>query len=244
MANDEEDDSSDEEEDEERTEVERESTPRLHPPRMGSPSFDGEGMRWASSPTSRLGALEELRGSFTSELEDPSAWLLQRFGALLDPYDETGPREAVQSWYNYVANLTDTLVGKQLRLPALGHFQNSPFHRQMDWEEASQLRGNARQLCFRRNVREEYKDAARLSIEFLVPKAMREGLSGLDKKRLFTVASKAWTINPCAAEGLLWVLDKEYPETRHEVGRMWPNSLSEEFMMYTVLFPPPMGVSR
>ena len=233
VTDEEEDDTSDEEEDER----------ELDFPRMGTPPFNDEGMRWAFSPTLRLGTLEELRGSFTSELEDPSGWLLQRFAVLLDPYCETGPRQAVQSWYNYVANLTGTLVGWPLRLPAPARFQNSPFHRQMDWEEASQLRGSARRLCFRRNVREEYKEAARLSIEFLVPRATREGLSALDKKRLFAVASKVWTINPCAAEGLLWVLDKDYPETRHEVGRMWPNGLSEEFMMYTVLFPPPMEVS-
>jgi hypothetical protein len=233
---DEEDDTSDEEEEE--TEVEYGLTPP-HPSRMGSPSFS-----WVFGPSSRLGMLEELRGSFTSELEDPSAWLLQRFAVLLDPYHEIGPRQAVESWYNYVANVTGTLAGKPLRLPSSTRFPNSPFHRQMGWEEASQLRGSARRLCFGRYVREEYKDAARLSIEFLIPRAARDGLSALDKKRLFTVASKVWTINPCAAEGLLWVLDKEYPETRHEVGRMWPNSQSEEFMMYTVLFPPPMGVSR
>ena len=93
-------------------------------------------------------------------------------------------------------------------------------------------------------MREEDKAAARLSIEFLFPRAMREGLSALDKKRLFTVASKVWTIDPRAAEALLWVLDKVYPETRHEVGRLWPNDESEEFMMYTVLFPPPMRLSR
>ena len=234
MTDDEEDDTSDEEEDEY----------ELTPPPFNPPTLGGENVRWVFGRGLKLGTLEELRGSFASELEDPSAWLLQRFAVLLDQYYDVGPRQAVRSWHNHVANMTRTPAGRRLQLPAPDPLQNSPFHRQMSWEEADQLGNNARRLCFGRDVREEYKEAARLSIEFLIPRAIREGLSALDKKRLFTVASKVWTIDRRAAEGLLWVLDKEYPETRHEVGRLWPNSESEEFMMYTVLFPPPMKVSR
>jgi hypothetical protein len=82
------------------------------------------------------------------------------------------------------------------------------------------------------------------TIDFLVPEARAWGLSAGDKKRIFTVASAVWMHDRLKAEGLLWVLEKEYPYTRQAPGPEWANRYSEEFMIYTVLYPPPIVITR
>lgn len=89
-----------------------------------------------------------------------------------------------------------------------------------------------------------HKNFARRSIEFLIPDARTRGLSADNRKRLFTAALSVWTIEPSKAKGLLWVMENEYPHTHEKGGREWANSRSEEFMVYTVLYPPPIVLIR
>lgn len=193
---------------------------------------------WAADPK-RLRELEELRSWFRSELKDPSAWTLQRVKSLIQSNRTFAAREYVRQWLLLVAQSTETPEEAELRLPHMGGPQDLPFHRALTWEEA-----NVREFCFEREVEEKQKRAARLTILFLFPEAQTKGLSAGEKKRLFTIASRVWTVDQLRAEGLLWVLDKEYPHTREEVGRVreWANNMSEDFMAYTALYPPPIVV--
>lgn len=197
-------------------------------------------IEWAYDSTLELETLEDLRGSFGVELVDPSAWTLQRFIVLTGANDEVETRQRVGHWYASVAEQTGTPLGEPLRLPPVTRLGNFPFHRLITWKEANLFVGEARESCFGKEVDEEHKLAARLSIEFLVPGVRNNGLSAGDKQRIFAVASTVWTISRSAAEGLLWVMDNEYADTREEVEREWVNPKSEEFMVYTVLFPPPL----
>ena len=156
--------------------------------------------------------------------------------------DQFAPREVVRRWYERVARLTDTPAGEPLRLPQVTRPGDTPFQR--TWEEAEQLVSQARDLCFSGDVPDCYKNAARTSIEFLVPDARTRGLSADNRKRLFTAALSIWTVDQAKAKGLLWVMEREYPHTREKGGREWANSRSEEFMVYTVLYPPPIIVIR
>ena len=208
-----------------------------------STTSDHDDVDWIRNPALKIETLEELRGSFRSELEEPSAWVLQRVATLTNAGSEFGPRLFVRTWYHDVVRLTGTPAGEQLRLPLVTRPENTPFHRAIAWEEANQLVGEAREWSFGRNVGEEYKQIARLSINFLIPEARTEGLSAGDKRRIFTVASSVWAHDRHRAEGLLWVLEKEYPYTRQGAGREWANSCSEEFMVYTILYPPPIVIA-
>jgi len=196
---------------------------------------------WAWDPTLKIGSLEDLRGDFGSELVDPSAWILQRIIRLTEAGSEFAAREVLRHWFNIVALLTGTPTGGPLRLPQV--IQPGD-HRPATWEEADLLDGEARESLFGREVNDMYKRGARLSILFLFPDARTKGLSAGDKKRIFTVATNVLAFDKPKAEGLLWVMDKEYTHTREEVGREWANSWSKDFMVYTVLYPPPIVVLR
>ena len=206
---------------------------------------DDDDLQWVDNPK-KLQALEELRWSFRTELQDPSAWTLRRVMDLIEARSLFAAVEVVRLWLYYVAQSTCTPQGDQLRLPSVERSQNTPLHRALTWEEADGLVGEDRDRCFGREVEERYKRDARLTILFLFPEANTKGLSTGDKRRIFTIASSIWTIHSLRAEGLLWVLDKEYPNTLKEVGyaREWPNPMSKEFMIYTALFPPPISTSH
>lgn len=201
---------------------------------------DDDDIGWTHNSSLKLQTLEELRGDFISELQDPSAWLLQRFATLTEASSEFGPRETVRLWYEHVVYLTYSPARGRLVLPQVTRPKSTPFYTVITWEQAHSLVGEARESCFGRNVDEVYKQAARLSIDFFVPEARTKGLSAGDKKRIFTVASCVWAYDQPRAQGLLWVLDKEYPYTRQKAGREWANDHSEAFMVYTVLYPPPI----
>ena len=195
---------------------------------------------WATNPK-RLRQLEELRWWFVSELNDPSAWTLQRIKSLIQSNRTFEAREVVKQWLYLVAESTDTPPEGELRLPYMEAPEDMPFHKVLTWEEAG-----ARGYCFEREVEEKYKRDARLTILFLFPEAHTKGLSAVEKKRLFTVASRVWMVHYPRAEGLLWVLGKEYPDTREEVGQVrdWANSMSQDFMTYAALYPPPIFVGH
>lgn len=182
---------------------------------------------------------EELRGCFRSELEF-SARVLQRFAALTNAIATSDLERSSGFGTNEVACLTNTLAGEPLRLPTLTPLENSSFLRVASWEETILLVGQDRELCFGREVDEKYKQAARPSIEFLVSEAKALGLSA---KRIFTVVSTVWSYNELRAQGLLWVLEKEYPDIRWGPRREWANRRSEEFMIYTVLYLPPIVIT-
>ena len=201
---------------------------------------DDDDIGWTHNSSLKLQTLEELRGDFISELQDPSAWLLQRFATLTEASSEFGPRETVRLWYEHVVYLTYSPARGRLVLPQVTRPKSTPFYTVITWEQAHSLVGEARESCFGRNVDEVYKQAARLSIDFFVPEARTKGLSAGDKKRIFTVASCVWAYDQPRAQGLLWVLDKEYPYTRQKAEREWANDHSEAFMVYTVLYPPPI----
>ena len=203
-------------------------------------SSDEDDIGWARDPALKLGTLEELRGNFNSELKDPSAWVLQRLAALTNASSDFGPREAVRLWYWDVIYLTGTPTGEPLRLPPVVRPGNTPFHRVLTWEEANQFGGQARESSFWEVVDEGCKRAARLSIDFLITDARTKGLSTGDKKRLYIVASSVWRYDRFRAEGLLWVVKNEYRYTRPGHEREWANEYSEEFMVHTVLYPPPI----
>jgi len=206
----------------------------------GDDDDDDDDIGWTHNSSLKLQTLEELRGDFISELQDPSAWLLQRFATLTEASSEFGPRETVRLWYEHVVYLTYSPARGRLVLPQVTRPKSTPFYTVITWEQAHSLVGEARESCFGRNVDEVYKQAARLSIDFFVPEARTKGLSAGDKKRIFTVASCVWAYDQPRAQGLLWVLDKEYPYTRQKAEREWANDHSEAFMVYTVLYPPPI----
>ena len=201
-------------------------------------------LQWARDPRT-LRTLEELRGDFKSELKDPSLWTLQRIADITQGERLYAAKEVVRLWLLLVAGLTKTPKGAELQLPQARLPEGLPPHKVLSWEDADELVGEAREACFGRDVEERYKRDARLAILFLFPEAATKGLSEGDKKRIFTIALKVWMLHPSRAEGLLWVMDKEYPDTRTEVGqvREWANSMSEDFMTYTALYPPPIIVT-
>jgi len=200
-------------------------------------STSSEETGWAYHPALRLGGLEDLRGNFKSELVDPSAWTLQRM-IVLTRASQFEAEEKVRNWRRSVAEATDTPAGRSLRLPKLRQYL--PFNKPLTWKQAAALDGEDRKLCFGRDAGEDYKRIARLLILFLFPEASTRGLFASDKEVIFDVASHVWLLDPPRAEGLLWALDKEYPETRAGPGRQWANAHSKEFMIYTVLYPPPI----
>jgi len=203
-------------------------------------SEDDDDMSWVNDPTLNLGELEQLRGSFLSELEVPSAWLIQRVARMTDASGKFGALEVVRNWHGIVAEYTVTPAGEPLRLPRVARSANSPFYR--TWEEVNMLGGAARESCFGRGVGEVYKQVARVSIDFLIPGARIDGLSAGDRKRIYTVALNVSAVDQQRAQGLLWVMDREYNHARRNGGREWANSHAEEFMVYTVLYPPPIHV--
>ena len=193
----------------------------------------------AYDPSLRLTTLEDLREDFKTELLKPSAWTLLRIAVLTRASRQFEAEERVRNWLRSVADATRSPAGRRLRLPPLRQYL--PFHRRLTWAEADALDGEDRELCFGRGVGEDYKRIARLLILFLFPEANSKGLFARDKEKIFNVASHVWLLDPPRAEGLLWALDKEYPKTREGLGhRGWENPYSKEFMIYTVLFPPPI----
>jgi len=197
---------------------------------------------WAYHRCLRLDTLEDLRGGFESELLDPSAWTLQRIVVLTRASRLYEAEEKVRNWLRSVADATRTPAGRRLRLPPLRRY--SPFHRILTWEEADALDGEERELCFGRDVGEDCKRIARLLILFLFPEVSSRGLFACDKEMIFDVASQVWLLDPPRAEGLLWALDNEYPKTREGLGRRRANPNSKEFMIYAVLYPPPIVPSH
>ena len=193
---------------------------------------------WAYHRSLRLATLEDLRVGFRSELQDPSAWTLQRIIVLTRASRLFEAKEKVRNWLRSVADATRTPAGRPLRLPPLP--RHSPFYRLLTWQEIGALDDEDRELCFARDVEEDYKRIARLFILFLFPEASTRGLFASDKETIFYVASHVWLLDPRRAGGLLWVLDKEYLETREGVGRESVNPHSKEFMIYTALYPPPI----
>lgn len=207
-----------------------------------STTSDHHDVGWALDPTLKIGSLEDLRGDFGSELVEPSAWILQRIIRLTEAGSEFAAREVLKHWFNIVAILTGTPAGEPLQLPQVIQPGDLPFHRPITWEEVNLLDGEDRKSRFGREVDDMYKRGARLSIMFLFPDARTKGLSTGDKRRIFIVASNVWMYDQLKAEGLLWVMDREYVYTREEGGRKWANSWSKDFMVYTVLYPPPIVV--
>lgn len=204
---------------------------------------DDGGIDWAYSRSLQLRALEELRWSFRSELEEPSAWTLQRIAVLTNARNVFGPRARVRIWYDMVASATGTPAGAPLRLPEVALPKMFAIYKPMTWEEASRLSGEDWELCFGRAVDEASKRQAKMSIDFLIPGARSMGLSPDERKMLFTAASMILSVNGLKAQGLLWVMAEKY---RHNLLRTAPrrmNSYSEEFMAYAMLFPPPITLT-
>ena len=202
---------------------------------------DDDDLEWAHCPKVLRG-LEELRGCFASELEDPSAWTLQRMNELTQGARLFAAREMVRHWLSIVAQSTKTPLGEKLQLPETRLPRGLPFHKVLTWEEANALVGAAREDCFGHNMGGRYRRDAWLTIRFLFPEAATKGLSERDKKRIYNIALRIWTVDHRRAEALLWALDNEFTDTRAEIGRVreWPNSMSKDFMTYTALYPPPI----
>lgn len=194
---------------------------------------------WVHHRSLRLDTLEALREDFESELLDPSAWTLHRMMTLTQA-GQFEARVKVENWLRSVADVTNTPAGRPLLLPSLPRHTVSPFHRLLTWRDADALDGEDRELCFGRDAGEGYKRIARLLIPFFFPEARSKGLFAWDKEMIFTVASHVWLLDRPRAEGLLWALDKEYSATRVGLGRGWANPNSKGFMIYTVLYPPPI----
>lgn len=193
---------------------------------------------WGRDPKN-LKKLEELRWTFRSELKDPSAWTLERIKALTGSDSGSVARRFMVKWRTLVAQSTKTPEGVRLRLPDMGRPQDMPFHRVLTWGEIV-----AQKFPRGWEVEERYKQAARRVILFLFPEARTKGLSVGEKDKLITIASNIWLINCGRAEGFLWVLRKDYAYDRVEAnqGRKWANSMAEDFMSYTALYPPPTAV--
>ena len=208
---------------------------------------DLDAMEWANDESLDLTSLEELRGDFETELKDPSAWTLQRIMVLSEAGSESAARKTIKLWLDKVFRLTKTPPGVQLQLAPLIPPRPLPFYRVLTWDEADELVGEERERIFGRNVAESQKVLARVSIAFLFPEARSEGLSVNDKRKIFTVASYVSMHFMPKALGLMWVLDKEYPDTREDTQcggagsePDWANDMSKEFMIYTVLLNPPI----
>jgi hypothetical protein len=201
---------------------------------------DAAVLEWGREPR-RLRQFEELRGYFESELKDPSAWTLGQIANLTEGDSLFKAREVVRLWLLHVAELTQSSVGGELHLPRMRLPEVLPEvlpnRRFLSWEEADESFDEA---C----LEERYKRDARLTIQFLFPEAETKGLSAGDKRRIYIIASKVWGMHKSKAMGLLWVMDKEYSDTRAVVGREreWPNLMSEDFMTYAALYPPPIVV--
>ena len=196
-------------------------------------------MDWAYDKSLNLTTLENLRQDFETELRNPSAWTLQRIIVLADT-SEFGARESVRLWLDHVADLTHTRGEEPLRLPQITQHEDSPFYTPRTWEEANALPSEDRKSCFGRDVEEKHKQTARLLIKFLFPESESSGLSAGDKNIIFTVASNVWPLDPPKAKGLLWVMDQEYNTWDEENEHRWENHESKDFMIFTVLFPPPI----
>jgi hypothetical protein len=216
-----------------------------------SMASDLDAMDWANDESLDLTSLEELRGDFETELKDPSAWTLQRVMVLSEAGSESAARRIIKLWLDKVSWLTKTPPGDQLQLAPLRPPRPRPFYRVLTWDEADELVGEERERVFGRNVAESQKDLARASIEFLFPEARSEGLSVNDKRKIFTVASYVSMHFKPKALGLMWVLDKEYPNIREDTQYVvagsepdWANEMSKEFMIYTVLSNPPIMIHR
>jgi hypothetical protein len=201
---------------------------------------DAAVLEWGREP-GKLRQLEELRGYFESELKDPSAWTLQQIATLTEGDSLFKAREVVRLWLLHVVELTQSSAGGELQLPRMRFPEVLPevlpSHKVLSWEEVDESFDEG---C----IEERYKRDARLTIQFLFPEAETKGLSAGDKRRIYTIASKVWGMHKSKAMGLLWVMDKEYADTRTVVGREreWPNLMSEDFMTYAALYPPPIVV--
>ena len=199
---------------------------------------------WAYDQDLDIRVLEELRGGFEAELEDPSAWTLQRIMVLADA-SQFAARETVEMWSAAVAKSTDSAAGEPLRLPKMERPRESPFLRLRTWREADALVGEDREICFGWDVEDADKCMARSTILFLFPQVKSAGLTPGDKENIFVVASLVWSFDAVKAKALLWVLDNEHSVTDEEGDEHYDGCFtSEEFMFYTVLFPPPVVVSR
>jgi len=207
---------------------------------MTSDTHDYFDTEWAHDRDLNMVTLEELRGDFLSELAEPSGWTIQRFITLTEAGSRFAAQEMVRLWSISVARWTQTPAGAPLCLPELVRPGPLPFHRPVAWEEV-QYRGP---LPDEWKVQEPEKYFGRLVIRFLFPEASTKGLSAVDKERLFVAASSVWTRDPSRAEGLLWVMQHEYPYTREGTGRGYPNHKSNDFMTYTVMFPPPIALTN
>jgi hypothetical protein len=206
-----------------------------------SDEVDDNDLRWAHDPELLL-TLEQLRCDFSTELQDPSAWTLGRVMVLIEDHSLFAAAKVVKRWLHHVAQSTCTLQGERLRLPSVARSQHDSL-RQALAREANRLVGEDQEQFFGREVEERYKRDARSTILFLFPNASTGGLSTGDKKRISTIASNIWAVDHLRAEGLLWVLNKEYHYTQQEAYYVseWANYMSEEFMNYTALFPPPIS---
>ena len=208
----------------------------------GSEYYD---MEWAYDQDLDDRVLEELREGFEAELEDPSAWTLQRIMVLADA-SQFAARETVKMWLGDVAKSTDSAAGEPLRLPKMERPRESPFLRLRTWKEADALVGEEREICFGRDVEDADKRIARSTILFLFPQVKSTGLTPNDKENIFAVASLVWSFDTVKAKALLWVLENEYSGTDEKgaTDRDWANFKTEEFMFYTALFPPPIVLTR
>jgi hypothetical protein len=206
----------------------------------GESEEDEDDAQLANDPI-KLKELEELRHRFREELKDPSAWILQRVKNFIQSKRTFAAREVVRKWWVFVAVSTGVTAEGELQLPYIGRpGDGMPFHRALTWEEFE-----ARGYVSGRDIEEGYKWDASLTILFLFPEAQTKGLSVGEKKRMFTIASRLWSIDHLRAEALLWVLTNEYAYAGREDGAVceWPNSMAEDFMMYTALYPPPIVAS-
>lgn len=206
----------------------------------GDDDYHYYNMGWIYDPALNLEALEELRGPFRSELVAPGAWTLRRFAVPTHAHCEDESRTTVRLWYEAVAESTHTPAGQPLRLPQVGWPTTSLFTRLITWEEMNKTKDAVRDLWFGREVGGEPKQVARMAINFLVPGARVRGLSEDERKRFYNLALRIWTIDPPRAEGLLWVMDKEFHRLPGRGEREWVNQYSEDFMLYTILYPPPI----
>jgi len=203
---------------------------------------------WVHDPTLNLVTPEQLHGSFGSELESPSAWVLQKLAVLTGASSDLGPQVVARFWYREVAYLTNTPSGEPLRLPPVTLLKNYPSYEILSSEEARPPVGTDQGSYPREEVDEKYKQVARLSIEFLFPEAKTSHLLAIEKERILTVVSTVSGYDRPRALGLLLVLEEEYPDTRldplckgmENFMREWADGYLEEFMVYTVFYPPPL----
>ena len=152
----------------------------------------------------------------------------------------------VKLWFDSVVRQTCTPMGEPLRLRGPSS-DDSPFHPAMTWEMVETLVGKDRDLVFNRDVDEASKRLARLSILFLFMEASTFGLSADDKKRIYNLAVDVWSYDREKAKGLAWVLEYEYPGTREGSVLVYPDDDAEDkakdFMIYSVVYPPPIFIT-